>query len=628
MAIRKKIIRVTNILLILVILNMACTKKDKTIEPSSSPTNKFESDIEVLDQNALQIINENQVLPINKIQGKSHISPYNRKNISDLFGVVTFKRADGFYMQSVSPDNYPETSEGIFIFTNLPPKVLIGDWVLVDGVVSEFYPGGLETGNLSITQIEKPLVKVVTRGNSLPIPIIIGENGRIPPDKIIEDVDNKIFDMQDGLDFYESMESMLVQVNQAVCISASTAYKEFAVLGDLGKYSSGRNIRGGLTISPGDFNPERIIIDDSFAPVPIVTLGDYFEAPIIGILDYSFGNFKLQPIKKINVAKNSVEMEVTEIEDNDTLTIASLNLENLDPNDPPDRFIRLADIIVNNLRSPDIIALQEIQDNNGPINNGEIEANLTYEMIIKSIIDTGGPEYEYTDISPVNNKDGGEPGGNIREGFIYKKIGNLKLAPGSKGKSDEAVQIIGSGEDLNLNLNPARIDPRNFAFVDSRKPLVAEFLYNEKKIFIINNHWNSKGGDTPLFGSTQPPRLISEIQRKTQARVVSDFVTQIFKINPASFIVLLGDLNDYYFSTPVEVIKNTGMIDLFNELPKAERYTYNYDGNSQNLDNFLISPALFEYFGEFDIIHINSEFPFLERFSDHDPILVSINLSN
>ena len=469
-------------------------------------------------------------MPINKIQGESHISPYNRKNISDLFGVVTFKRADGFYLQSVIPDSHLETSEGIFIFTNLPPKVSVGDWVLVDGLVSEFYPGGLGTGNLSITQIEKPIVKVVTRGNSVPAPIVIGENGRIPPDKVIEDDGNKIFDMQDGLDFYESMESMLVQINNAVCVSASTSYKEFAVVGDNGKYSSGRNNRGGLTISPNDFNPERIIIDDSFASVPIVTLGDYFEDPIIGILDYTFGNFKLQPINKINVTKNPVEMEIADKKKDGTLTIASLNLENLDPNDSPDRFIRLADIIVNNLLSPEIIALQEIQDNNGPINDGETAANLTYEMIIASILETGGPEYQYTDIAPVNNKDGGEPGGNIRVGFLYKKNDNLKLAPGLKGKSDEAVQLIGSGNDLNFNLNPARIEPRNFAFVDSRKPLVAEFLYNGNKIFIINNHWNSKGGDTPLFGSTQPPRLISEIQRKTQARVVSDFVSQIFKI--------------------------------------------------------------------------------------------------
>ena len=153
-------------------------------------------------------------------------------------------------MQSVIPDSYAETSEGIFIFTNLPPKVSVGDWVLVDGVVSEFYPGGLETGNLSITQIEKPIIKIVTRENSVPPPIIIGENGRIPPDKVIDDDGKKIFNMQDGLDFYESMESMLVQVNNAICVSASTSYKEFTVVGDKGKYSSGRNFRGGLTISP------------------------------------------------------------------------------------------------------------------------------------------------------------------------------------------------------------------------------------------------------------------------------------------------------------------------------------------------------------------------------------------
>jgi hypothetical protein len=628
MEINKKNLNLISILVMVIYLFSGCNVKDNSNIPTSNPSLIVKPGIEILDQDAFDKINNDQFLSISKIQGKSHISPFVRKSISDLFGIVTFKRADGFYLQSVKVDNFPETSEGIFIYTNLPPKVVPGDWVLVDGQVDEFYPGGLETGNLSITQIEKPIVTVVTRGNDLPSPVIIGENGRIPPDKVIENDGNKIFDMQDGLDFYKSMESMVVQVNHAVCISASTAYKEFAILTDMGKYASGRNNRGGITISKGDFNPERIIIDDSFASVPIVSTGDYFNEPIIGILDYSFGNFKLQPIKKIQVVSHPNNQEVTELRIDGTLAIASLNVENLDPKDAPERFNRLAEIIVYNLRSPEIIALQEIQDNNGPVNNGETDASETYNKVISAIIGVGGPEYSYTDISPINNKDGGEPGGNIRVGFLYKNISNLQLAPGIKGTPEESVNLILTGDDLNLNLNPARIDPRNFAFVDSRKPLVAEFLYNGNKIFIINNHWNSKGGDTPLFGNVQPPRLISENQRKTQSRVVSNFISQIFKINPASFIVLLGDLNDYYFSTPIEAIKNTGMIDLFNELPETERYTYNYDGNSQNLDNLLISPALFEFIGEFDIIHLNSEFPYLERFSDHDPILVSINLTN
>ena len=57
------------------------------------------------------------------------------------------------------------------------------------------------------------------------------------------------------------------------------------------------------------------------------------------------------------------------------------------------------------------------------------------------------------------------------------------------------------------------------------------------------------------------------------------------------------------------------------ELPPLERYTYNYDGNSQNLDNFLISPALKTYFIEIDAVHLNSEFPTSIRFSDNDPLL-------
>ncbi len=584
------------------------------------------NNIEILDNPGIQKIQNKEYLSISQVQGKSHISPYNRKSIKDLFGVVTFKRADGFYIQSIIEDIDTGTSEGIYIYTNLPPKVEVGDWVLIDGQVVEYYPGGLETGNLSTTQIEKPVITVLSRGNETPSPVIIGNNGRVPPNEIIDDDNNKSFDMEDGLDFYESLESMLVQINNAVCISSSSAYKEFAVLADNGSNSSGRNIRGGLTVNSKDYNPERLIIDDSFASVPIVSLGDYFEDPIIGIMDYTFGNYKIQPIKKIRATINSVNEEIANKRDDSLFAIASINVENMDPNDSSDRFKRLAEIIVDNMLSPEVIAVQEIQDNNGPINNGETEANLTYQLIIEAIKSLGGPQYKFIDISPINNKDGGEPGGNIRVGFLYIDDMNLNLVQAQIGEPDEDVKIIGKDEEIRLNINPGRIDPRNFAFVDSRKPLVAEFLYNKTKIFIINNHWNSKGGDTPLFGSSQPPRQLSENQRKSQARVVSEFITTLLIANPKSNIVILGDLNDFYFSKSVETIETSGMINLLKELPESERYTYNYEGNAQNLDNFLVSPSLFEFVHEIDIIHINSEFSYRTRFSDHDPILVSFEL--
>ena len=62
---------------------------------------------------------------------------------------------------------------------------------------------------------------------------------------------------------------------------------------------------------------------------------------------------------------------------------------------------------------------------------------------------------------------------------------------------------------------------------------------------MIANHFNSKGGDQPLFGATQPPLLASEPQRIQQAQVVGAFVAEILALAPSERVVVLGDLNDF-----------------------------------------------------------------------------------
>ena len=71
-----------------------------------------------------------------------------------------------------------------------------------------------------------------------------------------------------------------------------------------------------------------------------------------------------------------------------------------------------------------------------------------------------------------------------------------------------------------LSFSPGRINPTNAAFNNSRKPLAGEFSFNGQKLFVIANHFNSKGGDDPLYGRFQPPTLSSQIQRNQQAQVV------------------------------------------------------------------------------------------------------------
>ena len=76
-------------------------------------------------------------------------------------------------------------------------------------------------------------------------------------------------------------------------------------------------------------------------------------------------------------------------------------------------------------------------------------------------------------------------------------------------------------------------------------------MFKGHHLFVIANHWNSKGGDEPLFGVHQPPVFSSEVQRIQQATVVHDFVNAILTADPNANVLVLGDLNDFQFSTPL-----------------------------------------------------------------------------
>ncbi len=238
---------------------------------------------------------------IHDIQGLSHISPLNGLLVSTS-GIVTAIRSNGFYMQDPNPDSDVATSEGIFVFTSSAPAVAIGEGVMVTGTVIEFRSGGSSSTNLTTTEIGNPgrTVTIVSSGNPLPAPIVIGSAGRIPPATVIEDdatgdvETSGIFDpANDGIDFYESLEGMLVQVNNAVAVGPTSIFGEIAVIGDNGANAGVRTSRGGIVIRPADFNPERIILSEGIAVLPDANVGDYFQSPIVGIMDYSFGNFKL-----------------------------------------------------------------------------------------------------------------------------------------------------------------------------------------------------------------------------------------------------------------------------------------------------------------------------------------------
>jgi uncharacterized protein len=145
-------------------------------------------------------------------------------------------------------------------------------------------------------------------------------------------------------------------------------------------------------------------------------------------------------------------------------------------------------------------------------------------------------------------------------------------------------------------------------------------------VFAIANHFNSKGGDDPLFGRFQPPVAVTEDRRHRQATEVRSFVDQLLAVDDRADVIVLGDLNDYEFSTTADILTADGaLLDLPRTLPLADRYTYVFEGNSQVLDHILLSRGLAgrrSY--DYDVVHVNSEFA--DQASDHEPQVVRLRV--
>jgi uncharacterized protein len=198
----------------------------------------------------------------------------------------------------------------------------------------------------------------------------------------------------------------------------------------------------------------------------------------------------------------------------------------------------------------------------------------------------------------------------------------------SVNRSTTATSVVKTKGKPDLTLSPGRIDPTNPVWTASRKPLVGEFTFNGKPVFVIANHFDAKLGDQNADGRFQFPTQSSAVQRSGQALTEHDFVDTILGIDKKADVVVLGDLNDYQFSPALSVLR-TGtadgsgdsiLTDLITTLPADQRYTYDFDGISEVLDHILVTRGLGS--PEYQVVHINSEYA--DQVSDHDPQVVRL----
>ncbi|MFE9024180.1 endonuclease/exonuclease/phosphatase family protein [Streptomyces sp. NPDC007808] len=565
---------------------------------------------------------------IHDIQGSTRISPYAGKPVADVAGIVTGVRtygsSKGFWIQDPDADDNPATSEGVFVFTGSAPKVAVGDSVLVSGTVTEFVPGGASSGNQSLTEITKPTVTVVSAGNAVPAATVVDEDS--VPDRYTPAGDSAANGSINGLtlqpsayalDHYESLEGMNVRVADARVVTATDDFHELWVTVKPWEH---RNRRGGTVYGSYESQNTGRLQIQSLGPgaqFPVANVGDTLAGTTTGPLDYTqYGGYTLVASELGTLKSGDLKRETTQRQGRGELAVATYNVENLDPSDAT--FAAHASAIVNNLQSPDIVSLEEIQDNNGATNDGTVAADQTMQKLIDAIAAAGGPTYDWRSIDPVDKADGGEPGGNIRQVFLFnpKRVSFVDRAGGDAATAVGVTEVKGRAA---LTVSPGRIDPANAAWTNSRKPLAGEFAFRGRTVFVIANHFASKGGDQSLHAQFQPPARSSETQRHLQATAVNAFVKDILAVQKNADVVALGDINDFEFSGTAERLEDGGALwSAIKSLPRSERYSYVYQGNAQTLDQILVSPSIrrscdFEY----DSVHINAEFN--DQISDHDP---------
>jgi VCBS repeat-containing protein len=559
------------------------------------------------------------------IQGAGHVSPFAGQVVT-THGVVTAVDSNGFYLQDATGDGDNATSDAVFVFTNTAPTVVVGNEVDVTATVQEFTPS--TAGSLSITELTSVTDVTVTNASvALPDAVLISTDGtgRAPPTEVIDDDGVTVFDaVHDGLDFWESMEGMRVTIQTPRVVGNTDSFGGTYVVASDGVGATGLNSHSGMSISPGDNNPETVTIGRDAGVYagfnPNLSQGDTL-GNVTGVITYTGGQYQITVTEAVTVTNDVTQVRETSslVGDATHLSYVSFNVENLasvpdstvDARNTQEKvdaaFAAHANEIVHALNHPDIIGLQEIQDADGIGAGTDYSGQVTAQKLIDAIVAAGGPTYVYVEIAPTaNNASGGEPNGNIRPGFLYNP--------------ERVSYVAGSAHIID--------DP---AYAGTRKPLVADFVFNGQTFTAIDTHSTSRGGSDPLFGADQPATEAGDAARTAQGQAIATYIAGVLGADPTHQFIVNGDFNGFYDEGGLLALEHnfggTGVLDnLYEKLTPQERYSYYFDGYYQTFDHILVSQNLTAG-AAFDVVHYNAGFSDGASATDHDQALATIGMA-
>lgn len=508
-------------------------------------------------------------IPVWALQGPGERSPYILDTVKTS-GVVTgfFPELDGFWIQELDSDDDYRTSEGLFINTedvSVNLDLAQGDSVEVSGVMHEAY----QQTELRIASASD--VTVISEGAPLPLLHELD-----PPQGTLE-----------AAEYYEAMEGMYVRVTRpAVAVSPTSKYGEYTLVLEEHQVTH---------LWQGEENGYAITVDDGSSQTHtdsstlgyVVGMGDRVTN-LVGPLAYTYGRYKIQPIKDPLVMPVTHELPTLQPLAANEFSIATWNVENL------------FDIKEPHPSSPDMPSLSEYQQDIAKVANTILAAGAPTIIGLQEVeniailediaADEALADYGYEAVLVEGTDSRGIDVGYLVRGDLAEVL-TVEQYPAPEGLTSRPPLALGVG-------------------VTTDGGVVT--------VFVVNNHFTSMSGGEE---ATEPRRM-------AQAAWNVTVMEEILAENPGAYVAVIGDLNSYYDSPPIDTLREAGLEHVFSALPAEEHYSYIYLGQCQTLDHILVTPNLMDTLTRVEVLHVNTNFPphpagdeSPMSKSDHDPVV-------
>jgi predicted extracellular nuclease len=553
------------------------------------------------------------ITSIRQLQGESLFSSYDG-DIVNTTGVVTAVVRRGFFLQTPNTKWDGIGSDAIFVYSR-DWRASMGAELEVTGKCVNYLKN--ETAK-PVTQIILESAKV-KRSDGATVKAITLDQQLLPNSN------------EELAILLNSLEGMLVALDAGhTFIAPSNKYGDYVVALDHPQedQSSLRTADGGMLTDPN--NELRWLPGfrvNNYNHALRLNVGAKLKSSVEGPLNYRVGAYQMAVTSPFKIDPSFIEITKSTLKSSsNSLTIMTLNCFNLDSNvesehlvtnprlDVDDdwgegRFHTLANAIVLQANCPDIVALQEIQDNDGAELSEVTDASETYELLCHTVEKLCGVLYEWIDMPPELGQDGGQPGGNIRNGFLYNP---KRVLP-----DRNSLRVLGENADC---------------FDDSRKPLVCDFIedVSGSRLSLINVHLASKRHQESIF-SPQNPGIDGKLEvRVQQAKIIQHEANGLFEKGGEYYIT--GDFNDTEHSPTLEALTAKSGVNLVMSLAPEERYDYNHRGHLQVLMHGIVPETILaEGRAEYEIIHGNELLGITpgedsDKPSDHAYVIAKIKL--